>query len=268
MQELLTIFGAMGVRDVFDILLVAVPFYAIFALLREARSLIALWGLILTLTGVLLIYLIAKVFDLQATALIYERFWMIVVLVFLIIFQGELKRGLTDVGRLRYFRGLFVQEAQVIDEIINAAAALSEKRLGALIVFERSNTLAAYLGSGTSLGAEVSSEMIRSIFLAQSPLHDGALIISGDRIVAGSCILPLTENRNLPKDLGTRHLSAIGLTEETDALVVVVSEETGAISLAEKGEIERFLSPEDLRDRLEDKLHVKREALREDEPLG
>lgn len=253
------ILRTMSLADGFDIVLVAIPFYVMFALLREARSYYALWGLIWTLIMMLVIYLVARVWGLRATALIYERFWLIVVLLFLIIFQGELKKALTDIGRLRIFRVLFPQETHVVEEVIEAVQDLAEKRIGALIAFERGNSLAPYLGTGTMLDAQASSEMIGSIFSPKSPLHDGALIIRGERLVAAGCILPLADRENLARELGTRHRAAIGLSEECDALVVVVSEETGQISLAEEGEIERNLKPEDLRRRLRQELDLQGE---------
>lgn len=261
------ILRTMSLADAFDILLVAIPFYIMFALLREARSYYALWGLIWTLIGFLVIYLAARVWGLRATALIYERFWIIVVLLFLIIFQGELKKAVTDVGRMRIFRVLFPQETHVVEEVIEAVQHMAEKHIGAIIAFERGNTLAPYQGTGTILDARASSEMIQTIFSPKSPLHDGALIIHGERLVAGSCILPLAERENLARDLGTRHRAAIGLTEETDALVVVVSEETGQISLAENGEIERNLKAEDLRRRLRQELELQGDG-REGAALG
>jgi diadenylate cyclase len=256
MHEIWLILRTMSLADAFDIVLVAIPFYIMFALLREARSYYALWGLIWTLIGFLVIYLAARIGGLRATALIYERFWLIVVLLFLIIFQGELKKAITDVGRLRIFRVLFPQETHVVEEVIDAVQDMAQNRVGAILAFERGNTLAPYLGTGTMLDARASSEMIRTIFSPKSPLHDGALIIRGERLVAGSCILPLAARENLSRDLGTRHRAAIGLTEETDALVVVVSEETGQIALAEDGEIERNLAPEDLRRRLRQELDL------------
>jgi diadenylate cyclase len=248
-----------------DIALVAVPFYVIFALLKESRSFVALYGIISMLMMSFVLYLVAKILDLQATLLIYERFWIIVVLVFLIVFQNELRKGLTDVGRLRLLRRFLIQERQVVVEVVRAVSALAEQRIGALIAFERNNSLRPFLQTGVSLDSEISGEMIRSIFTPQTPLHDGAMILRGNRIVAAACILPLTEDPRLSKELGTRHRAAIGLTEETDAVVVVVSEETGTISVAEGGKIERFLSPEHLRKRLEDELNLEPEEAAEEE---
>lgn len=256
MQELWVIISTISLSDVLDIAIVAVPFYLLFTLLREARSFFALWGIVSMLLFSSVIYLIARVLDLQATILIYERFWIIVVLVFLIIFQGELKKAMTDVGRLRIFRAFFPRQRQVVGEIIRAVQTMAERKVGALIAVERSNTLKPYLASGTMLDSAISAELLRSVFQTNSPLHDGAVIVSGDRIVAAACILPLSENPRLGSELGTRHRAAIGLSEETDALVVVVSEETGTISVAEEGKMERFLEPADLRKRIEIELDL------------
>ena len=254
MKEILIILENISFRDGVDIFLVAMPFYLIFALLRESRSFLALWGIISMLVLSFLLYLVARIGDLQATALIYERFWIVVVLVFLIIFQSELKKAMTDVGRLRIFRTLFPQKTHLLGEILKVVQTMAEKRIGALIAFERDNTLKPYLGTGTMLDTSVSAELIGSIFTPYSPLHDGAVIISGDRLVAAACILPLTENPSLSTELGTRHRAAIGLSEETDALVIVVSEETGTISLAKGGKIQRYLDPDNLRELLEEEL--------------
>lgn len=239
-----------------DIFLVAIPFYVLFSLLRESRSFIALWGIVTMLVLSILLYLAAKALDLQATALIYERFWMIVVLVFLILFQNDLKRGLADIGQTRFLRAFFVQEEHGLGEIIRAVQAMAERKVGCLIAIERSGSLKPYLATGTALDAEISHELLRSIFNTQSPLHDGAVAIRGPRVLAAACILPLTEDPRLSKELGTRHRAAIGLTEESDAVVVVVSEETGTISLVTGGKIERFLQPDDLRKRLERELNI------------
>lgn len=256
MQEIWLILRNISVLNMVDIALVAVPFYAIFLVLREARSYIALWGIVSILLLSFAIYLVAKAADLQATALIYERFWIIVVLVFIIIFQGELKRAMTNIGRLRVFRAFFPQQSQVVAEIIRAVQLMSQRKIGSLIAIERSNSLKPYQATGTMLDATVSAEAIGAVFTPYSPLHDGALIINGDRMVAASCILPLSESPNLSSELGTRHRAAIGLSEETDALVVIVSEETGTISLAEEGKIERYLEPDDLRKRLKRELDL------------
>ncbi len=242
--------------DAVDIILVAIPFYVVFRLLRESRSSFALWGIILTLIFSVLLYLLARLADLQATQLIYERFWIIVLLVFLIIFQTELRMGMTDIGRLGIFRAFFPQKDHVIGEIIEAVGEMAKSRTGALIAFERRNTLKPYTGTGTILDSMISAGAVRSVFNMQSPLHDGALIVASNRLLAASCILPLAESTTLSKDLGTRHRAAIGLSEKTDAVVIVISEETGTISLSTRGQLERHLTPDDLRKLLERELNL------------
>lgn len=262
MQEILLILRTttsnpiLLVRALLDIFLVALPFYMVFTLLRESRSFVALWGIVTLVILSFALYLAAQVFDLRATALLYEKFWTLVVLVFLIVFQGELRKGLADIGRLRLLRAFLPREAHSVVEVVRAVELMAEKRVGALIAFERGNSLRPYTATGTILDAEISSELLRAVFIPQSPLHDGAAILRGGRVVAVQCILPLTEDPRLSKDLGTRHRAAIGLTEESDALVVVVSEESGTISLAREGRMERFLEPDDLRRMLERELDV------------
>ena len=259
MQDFWIILRTITARDALDILLVSAPFYVIFAILRGVRSFAVLWGIVSLLVLSFALYLTAKLGGLQATALVYERFWIILILVFLIIFQGEMKKALTDVGRMKLFRAFFAEETHSVGEIVKAAAEMASQKVGAIIAIERRNTLVPYLGTGTMLDAAISAEMLRSIFNHSSPLHDGAVIIRGERIVAAGCILPLTDNPRLSRDLGTRHRAAIGLSEEVDAIVVVVSEETGVISVAEEGQIERFLAPDDLQTVLERELDVRSE---------
>lgn len=266
MAELLVTLRTMRFSDLVDILMVAIFFYAIFALLHESRSKVALRGFITVMLGSLLIYLLAQAWNMRALVMIFENFWIIVVLVFLIVFQNEFKKALTDVGQLRVFRPFFPQrEDDVLDQVLQAVKLMSKNRTGALIVFERRNPLRSYTGTGTMIDAVVSAEMIRTIFTAFSPLHDGALIISGDRLVAAGCILPLTDNPELSRELGTRHRAAIGLTEETDAVVVVVSEETGIVSVVFDGRITRNLAPDQLRRELERQLDLYGESHDEEE---
>jgi diadenylate cyclase len=261
MSELLVTIRAMRLFDVLDIMVVAVFFYAIFALLRESRSQVALRGFITVMVGSLLIFLLAQAWRLQAMVLIFENFWIVVVLVFLIVFQNEFKKALTDIGQMRVFRPFFPRrEADVLGQVLQAVKAMAKDRVGALIVFERRNPLRSYIGSGTLLDAAVSAELIHTIFTPPSPLHDGALIVADDRLVAAGCILPLTDNQELSRDLGTRHRAAIGVAEETDSAVLVVSEETGIISLVVNGQITRGLKPDQLRREMERLLDVHGEA--------
>jgi diadenylate cyclase len=264
MTELLVTIRNMRLLDVVDILAVALFFYAIFALLRESRSHVALRGFITVMIGSVIIFLVARAWRLQAMVMIFENFWIVVVLVFLIVFQNEFKKALTDIGQMRAFRAFFPRgEINVLDQVLQAVKIMSKDRVGGLIVFERRNPLRSYTGSGTPLDATLSAELIRTIFTPLAPLHDGALIVNGDRLVAAGCILPLTDNPELSRELGTRHRAAIGITEETDAVVVVVSEETGIISLVVDGGITRNLKPDQLRHDLERLLDLYSEAAEE-----
>ena len=256
MPDLLGQITSMTPTDILDITLVAAFFYYIFSLLRDTRSSVALRGMITLLVASFLIYFIARFIGLTAVSSIFENIWIIIVLVFMIVFQNEFKRALTEVGQLRIFRVLFTQSGEHINELIKAVRVMSTRHVGALIAIERRNSLRAYAETGTQIDGLVQAELIRTVFTPYSPLHDGAMILSGDRLVAAACILPLTSTQDISKELGTRHRAAIGLSEETDALVVVVSEETGTISLASEGALERFLTPEDLKKRLETQLDL------------
>ncbi len=270
MQELTATFYNFRLIDLLDIGLVAVFFYLLFALLRGSRSNIALMGFISFLTATLLIYLFVRTWQMQAMILIFHNFWIVVVLVFLIVFQHDFRRALTNLGHVRFFRTFFAsRESDVVDQVVSAVNVMSNRNVGALIVIERRNPLDPYTGSGTNLDAAVSPELIRTIFTPYSALHDGALIIRGDRLVAAGCILPLSDEQSLPSDLGTRHRAALGMAEETDAVVVAISEESGAVSLAVDGHFERNLRIEDLLRRLRRELNIRltpEEAEAEHEP--
>ncbi len=253
-----------GFTDIIDILAVTALFYALFSLLRGTRSNVALRGMITVLLSVFLIYFLARVFALDSLVMIIDEIWIILLLVFTVVFQNEFRKGLTNLGQLRWFRGLFTQSGKHVGEIVKAVRVMSTRHIGALIAIERRNSLKPHAETGTPINSIVVSELLRTIFTPYSPLHDGAVVIVNDRIVSAACILPLTDRTDLSKDLGTRHRAAIGLAEETDALVIIVSEETGTISLAHNGQIERGLTPEDLRKRLEAELSITEEPAGEE----
>lgn len=256
MREIYALISTMTPADALDILLVATFFYFIFSLLKGTRSSVALRGMITLLLMSFLIYFFARMAGLLAVQMIFENMWIVIVLVFLIAFHAEFKRALTELGQLRVFRALFTQSGEYISELVKAVRVMSTRHVGALIAIQRRNSLRVYAETGTPIDSVVRAELVRTIFTPHSvnPLHDGAVIIMGDRLVSAACILPLSATPDLSKDLGTRHRAAIGLTEETDALVIVVSEETGTISLAIDGNLERQLTPEDLKKRLETEL--------------
>ena len=231
-------------QDALDIFLLAVLIYWGINLIRGTRAVPMLIGLgivyaIYVVSGMLEIYTVNVLLN-------YLLDWTLVLVI--IVFQNDIRRALTQVGS----RPLFsprdrIRQGQAVEELVKAVTYLASRRVGALIVLQHEVGLNEYIEVGTRLDAQVSRELITSIFLPGSPIHDGALIIQNGRITAAGCFLPLTTNPNVSKTLGTRHRAAIGLTEETDALALVVSEEDGTISLVREGKITRDVDAATLR---------------------
>ena len=244
MLELLSNFR---VQDAIDIVLIAFVIYRIIDLIRGTRAVQMLIGLAV----VFLTYLSAQYFSLYTLDWILDNFLSSVLLVIVVIFQDDIRRALTQVGTRPFFGTEPRIHGQDLEEIVRAAVSLASKRIGALIVLPLDVGLNQYIEVGTRLDARVSKELITSIFLPTSPIHDGALIIQNGRIIAAGCFLPLTTNPHVSKTLGTRHRAAIGLTEETDAIVVVISEEEGAISIVREGRITRDVDAGTLRSSLQ-----------------
>jgi uncharacterized protein (TIGR00159 family) len=239
------------IQDAVDILIIAYVIYRIIDLIRGTRAVQMLIGL----GVVFLIYLSSQSFQLYTLNWILDNFLSSILLVIVVIFQDDIRRALTQVGT-RTFIGRKPQlQQQDLEEVVRAAVALASKRIGGLIVVQREVGLNQYMEVGTHLDAQVSRELIVSIFLPASPIHDGALIIHQGRIIAAGCFLTLTTNPFVSKTLGTRHRAAIGLTEETDAIVVVVSEEEGTISLVREGRITRGMDAGTLRNTLQKLLN-------------
>lgn len=259
MQNILSFIYAIRLADLLDIGIVTIVVYLALAVLKETRSSAAVRGLIGVVLGGFLVYTLARVLNLTATSLLFERFWLIILLVFLIVFQNEFRKALTDVGQLRVFRRFFAGDGAAIEELLKAVRSFSRQKIGTLLCIERRDSLKVYAETGTEIDSTISNELLRTIFMTYSPLHDGAVILRGGRIVAAGCILPLSSNPTLSKDLGTRHRAALGISEETDCAVVVVSEETGIISLAVQGKLERHHTQETLREALQDLMDVKDE---------
>ncbi|PKO18955.1 TIGR00159 family protein [candidate division BRC1 bacterium HGW-BRC1-1] len=263
MFEIARFLRTINLTDVADITIVAMIVFALLMVLRETRSPAAMKGLVgLAVVGFLL-YAVARTFNFLTTTLLLEQFWVVGVLVFLIVFQNELRKALTDFGQVRVFRRLFARGGEHIDEILKAVRVLSRQKTGAIICIEQRNPLKAIAETGTVLDCHISEELLRTIFITYSPLHDGAVVVRGDRLASAASILPLSEATNLPKELGTRHRAALGLSEISDAAVIVVSEETGIISLAVRGKLERQHTPETLREALLVLMDAKK---RENEP--
>lgn len=225
-------------QDAVDITLIAIVVYWISLLIRGTRAVQMLIGLVI-LFGT---YLLSQILELYTLNWILDNFLTSILLVIVVLFQNDIRRALTEVGR-GPFLGLkgWTSYGPMLEELTRAASRLADRRIGALIVLEREVGLNDYMEAGTTVDAVVSKELIESIFLSAAPMHDGALVIRRGRIAAAGCILPLTTNPNVTKALGTRHRAAIGITEETDAVVVVVSEEGGTASLVREGRITRDL---------------------------
>lgn len=228
-----------------EVLLLWVIFYYLLKLLRGTRGAQVLSGLALALVFVLAF---TYFLNLHTLNWIFSKFSVNLVLAFVIIFQPEIRRALAELGRPNMLGGSGASSSRdIVDPLVRAVKSLSEQKIGALIAIEREIGLRAVEETGVFIDSTVKPELVTSLFFPRSPLHDGGVVIRGDRVVAASCVFPLSQREELHRSLGTRHRAAIGITEETDALVVVVSEETGNISIAYKGRLSRGLDEERLR---------------------
>ncbi len=236
-------------NDTVDIALVYYIIYRLLLIIKGTRAFQMLIGI-----GLIVLVLIAsQTFEFYTLDWLIQSFWSQIVLAVVILFQPEIRRTLARVGERHMFRSLSaVEGSKFIEETVKAVVNMANKRIGALIVLERDTDLTTIVEMGTELDAKVTKEILISIFLPYSPIHDGAAIIRSGRLISAGCFLPLTLSSNISKSLGTRHRAAIGLTEETDAVVVVVSEETGEISLVVNGAIEHNEDAPALRKMLSD----------------
>jgi diadenylate cyclase len=244
-------------RDTADILLVTAGIYWLLLLIRGTRAIQILVGLIVLIA----LSLVSELFELAALGMILERFLGSAVLIIVILFQNDIRRALARVGRGFFPSFSAQQELQVVEEVVRAAGTLSQRRHGALIVLERESNLGDLIDAGVAVDAQLSKDLLVSVFQPSSPMHDGAVVIQEGRVSSAGCILPLTLRTDLPEGLGTRHRAAVGITEETDALVVVVSEETARISVVLGGEILGGLDAPRLRVVLRDILGGERKEL-------
>jgi diadenylate cyclase len=234
------------VISVIDILLVAVIIYEFLALIRGTRAALILVGV----SVVILAFYFSRVGQLTTLNWLISRVLPYAVFALIVIFAPEIRQALARLGRRMTFAHASDAQAEAYDDIVMAANLFSQNQTGALMVMEREIGLRTYIESGVALNALLSYDLLATIFRPSAPLHDGAVIIRGDRISAAACFLPLSMNPVLSNQLGTRHRAGIGITEETDAIAVIVSEETGGISLAVGGSIERDLTVDQLRDRM------------------
>jgi diadenylate cyclase len=235
---------------VLDILLVALIIYEVLVMIRGTRAAPMLAGL----AAVVVTFYLARIGELVTLNWLVSRLLPYIVFALIVVFQSEIRHVLSDVGRrLSFLRGSGAG-GDSYDDIVLAANLFSQHQTGALMVIEREIGLRTYIESGVAMDARLSYDLLATIFRPSAPLHDGAAIIQKDRIAAAACFLPLSMNPVLSTQLGTRHRAGIGITEETDAIAVIVSEETGAISLAVGGKIERDLTVDQLRERLGSEL--------------
>ena len=256
------VFERLDAVAVFDILLISLAIYWLLLLLRGTSAWTVLRGVSLLLVGA---FLLARIFDLQVVNWMLERTVTGLVIGVIIVFQPEIRRVLDRLGRTGWQLALVRQDhEQTIDVVVRAAARLARQRHGALIVFERETGLQEVIDTGIELNAELSAELLGSIFMPNTPLHDGAVIVRGDRVIAAGCTLPLTDSQ-LQADLGMRHRAGLGITEGTDAIVVVVSEERGSIALAAQGRLRPNLDDGEARERLH-RMFAFGDGLREGDP--
>ncbi len=244
--QLRGIFMTIGPLDVLDILLVAIIFYKMYEMLEDTRAITIVKGLIV----LMVLTMAANLMELHAIYWMLQKFVTLLFVALPIVFQPELRRALEHLGQGRFFgKSVFLNDEQarsLVKELESAVFRLSKQKIGALIVLEREMGLNDICASGIQIDGLVTADFLMNVFIPNTPLHDGAIVIRGKRLIAAGCLLPLTDNHSLSSELGTRHRAAIGLSEQCDALVVVVSEETGIVSVCEEGRIVRSLDPEQL----------------------
>lgn len=230
-------------KAAFEILLLAAVFYYILLLFRGTRGAAVLTGFVVVLLAVIAV---TQIFQLDVINWILGRFLAFAAIAVLVIFQPELRRALAQVGSQQLF-GSPRQRGELIDVLVEAARSLSQKRCGALMAVEREIGFRGVAETGVQIDAKATPELLTTIFFSNTPLHDGGVVLRGDRVVAAACVFPLTHREGLSPHIGMRHRAAMGLTEDSDAVVVVVSEETGDISVAQRGHLVQGLDSEGLR---------------------
>jgi diadenylate cyclase len=238
-----------GWWDVLDIAIVSILIYEFLKLIRGTRAVQMAFGSLLIVT----LFYVSRLAPLQTLNWMIRNVLVYVAFAAIVIFQSDIRRALAHFGRAPFFRYFSRQEGvdETIEEVVVAAGVLASHNTGAIIAIEREIGLRNYIESGIPIDAEMTYDLLVTIFQPSSPLHDGAVVIQENRVAAAACFLPLTVNPKLSRDLGTRHRAAIGLTEENDAIAVVVSEERGQIALSIDGDLERDLTPDRLRERLQ-----------------
>jgi len=245
---LFEIFTQLRWQDALDIGIIAFVLYRLIHMIRGTRAMQMIIGLVV----ILLAYVSSQMFGLYTLNWVLDNFLGSIILVIIVIFQSDIRRALTQFGTAPLFGGADrIERGQVLEEITKAVVSLATRRIGGLIVLEREVGLNEYIEVGTRLDARVTRELLESVFIPHSPMHDGALVIQKGRVAAARCFLPLSVDPNLSQAFGTRHRAAVGLTEETDAVAVVISEERGKISLVVEGKVIQDLEGPQLRSSLQ-----------------
>ncbi|MEG0308322.1 MAG: diadenylate cyclase CdaA [Clostridium sp.] len=246
-NSLINIFKGFSIFSIIDIIVVSYIFYKGYTLIKETRAEQLLKGIVL----IFLLIPISDVLNLRTLNWILENTLTISVISIIIIFQPEIRKALEHIGRTSFVDKIIYEDEEVmksvVDEIVNAVEVLADERVGALIIVEQKTGLGDIINTGTRINGDVSSALLQNIFVVNTPLHDGATVIRNDKIVASGCFLPLTNDDKLNKQLGTRHRAGIGITEITDCITIIVSEETGVISLAINGRLLRNYDKDKLR---------------------
>lgn len=255
-----TVFSNIGIADILDILVVAFIVYKVLEFIRETRAEQLVKGLLLLGAA----FFVSDFLNMNTLNWILKGITTMGILALVVVFQPELRRALEYVGRNKFIRGSMTsigkeKALKITEEFVTALRNLSADKTGALIVIERQTALNDRVETGTIIDADISEQLIGNIFYEGAPLHDGAVIVRGDRLYAAGCVLPLTENKNLDKELGTRHRAGIGITEHSDAITIIVSEETGVISMAKDGIITRYLDTKTIEKTLLD-LYIPQES--------
>ena len=241
-----------SIMDFIDILLVAALLYYFYKLMKESGTISIFTGI---LVFIVLWIFVSRVLEMRLLGSIFDQMMNVGVLALVVIFQEEIKRFFKTLGSHRHFRkisDIFSKDKEKKEDktmllpIVMACMSMSQQKLGALIIVERNESLDEYVQSGEIIDANINQRLIENIFFKNSPLHDGALIVQGGRLVAASCILPVSHEMNIPRKLGLRHRAALGVSQETDAIAIIVSEETGSISVASKGKFKLALNAQQL----------------------
>ena len=242
-------------RDLLEIAILWLAIYNAWLFFRGTRGAKVLTGLAALL---LVIALCSEIFELPEISWLFRNLVTVLAFALVVIFQPELRRALAALGSNRFF-ATGTQRRETVEALTEMTFELANRQLGALIAIERDTNIDHFAETGTPLDCELSPDLVVSIFFPKTPLHDGALIIRSDRIVAAACLFPVTQRVDLDRTLGTRHRAALGLTEESDAAVIVVSEETGIVSICHRGQIERNFDPESFKERLGELLLLQKD---------